>query len=1038
MRKPLVAVAIGVALIAIAVTVSERACSGSRQATTRPGVSSPSLSSTTTAASGAPTQKQLYADIIEKGLTPERAEQLFSMVVGPLPGVTPPTSGRDATDFDGTLAVGYLYGVWSSLTPEQRQAASQLIAPKSAASRVSANHSSVFRNHPPRVVLAAYSAVAADTPAFDYEKMAQDADDFLAAYLGSIPTVQFVVGVEYGPPPPGTEKAHTISEFYPGFGLGWVHYPDGCHITIWNQRFTPLDEVNAKAIVTHEMFHCFQQRQAGSEDVLLTVAAWIVEGEPTWAMAAVVPAGSAVVAQSWNDYATSPEKMYLKRRQDAIGVFGHMSDVAGDATVWERLLPMVTAGASGNNLTALGLLIAGHEISYYTSWGSSYFESPSNQPWRMNGPGSPPTSGPAPDSVTVSVDNDAMINIGPYQARLTQAQSTADIVLVSLMTGYGRLHDQDFVVDTDLDSSGPLGLCLKAGGCTCPDGSPGASLITKLAKAPVSIGSDGGDTTTQIALVGSSLDKFCKKPDQKSSTAPQPGGGGGGGGAGGDGGNDNKKPEIPPDDGGTSVGDPHVTTFDGLHYDLQVVGEFTLVRSTKDDFTVQVRQVPAPGSKTVSVNRAMATKLGPDRVSVTMEGVVVPRINGNIVTGALPALKGGVITRSSNMYGDAYQLTWPDGTVVRAEQSGRFAMNVRVRPAASRRGTLVGLLGDADGSSENDLIGLRDARLGARPSESDVIHSLADAWRITPAQSLFDYAPGQSTATFADRNFPGTAVDPSKIANRAAAEKYCKEMEITDEHLLADCILDLAVTNDFVFGSEYAHAQQVLAARAALAGPPKAPSELATVIMTGEILDSKSQPQFQFNAKKDDVIWVHDPDCTDRVPQFHPVALMLLDPDGKPVEGIGGLGCEFGRRELPATGTYTFKATFMYPNEITKYRIPIRFVRSNRHVSLTYGQAVSGNIEQRAAHDIYTWTGQAGDVIKLSGAGCDLGSMATSIIDPAGHDSFGPGCRADSDYKLTARGTYQLIINSLDFGPTPTTTVGPGAYHFVFQGGAFK
>jgi hypothetical protein len=165
---------------------------------------------------------------------------------------------------------------------------------------------------------------------------------------------------------------------------------------------------------------------------------------------------------------------------------------------------------------------------------------------------------------------------------------------------------------------------------------------------------------------------------------------------------------------------------------------------------------------------------------------------------------------------------------------------------------------------------------------------------------------------------------------------------------------------------------------------------------------------------------------------------MLLDPDGKPVEGIGGLGCEFGRRELPATGTYTFKATFMYPNEITKYRIPIRFVRSNRHVSLTYGQAVSGNIEQRAAHDIYTWTGQAGDVIKLSGAGCDLGSMATSIIDPAGHDSFGPGCRADSDYKLTARGTYQLIINSLDFGPTPTTTVGPGAYHFVFQGGAFK
>jgi hypothetical protein len=408
-------------------------------------------------------------------------------------------------------------------------------------------------------------------------------------------------------------------------------------------------------------------------------------------------------------------------------------------------------------------------------------------------------------------------------------------------------------------------------------------------------------------------------------------------------------------------------------------------------------------------------------------------------------LKGGTITRSGNVYGDFFQLTWPDGTMVRAEQIGRSSMNVRVKPAAARRGSLAGLLGNNDGSPANDLIGKSNVPLGMPPSPNDINHSLADAWRIAQAQSLFDYEPGQSTATFADRNFPGKEFDPSKIANRAAAEQYCKEMEITDEHLLADCILDLAVTNDFVFGSEYAHAQQVLAARAALARPPKAPSELATLIMTGEIrtggtgeiLDSTSLPQFQFNAKKDDVIWVHDPDCTDKLPQFHPVFLTLFDPEGKSVGGFGQ-GCDFGRRELPATGTYTFKTGFGYRNETVKYRIPIRFVRQNRHLSLTYGQTVSGNIEQRAAHDVYTWTGQPGDVIKLSGAGCDLGSMATGIIDPAGHDVLGPGCLAGDAYKVSERGTYRLIINSLDFGPTPTTTVGPGAYHFVFQGGAFK
>ncbi len=282
-------------------------------------------------------------------------------------------------------------------------------------------------------------------------------------------------------------------------------------------------------------------------------------------------------------------------------------------------------------------------------------------------------------------------------------------------------------------------------------------------------------------------------------------------------------------------------------------------------------------------------------------------------------------------------------------------------------------------------------------------------------------------------------LDPSTVANRAAAEKYCKEQEITDQHLLDDCILDLAVTNDFVFGSEYAHAQQVLAARAAIAAPPKALGETRpALMMTGEILDSKSQPQFQFNANKDDVIWVKDsnpsavfpsPDCTDKLPQFHPVFITLFDPSGAQVGGFGQ-GCDYGRRELPLTGTYTFKANFQYKNEIVRWRIPIRFVRHTRRFPLAYGQSVSGNIEQRAARDVYTFTGQAGDVIKISGPGCDVGPLLVGFVDSRGVEIGGVGCRTGTDFKVPATGTYQLVVNSWDGGPA--------AYHFVFQGGAFK
>src|ERR1700686_2761380 len=49
-------------------------------------------------------QQQLVAEILSLGLTSERAKLLFSMVVGPLPGVSVPSESRDPSDFDGTLA----------------------------------------------------------------------------------------------------------------------------------------------------------------------------------------------------------------------------------------------------------------------------------------------------------------------------------------------------------------------------------------------------------------------------------------------------------------------------------------------------------------------------------------------------------------------------------------------------------------------------------------------------------------------------------------------------------------------------------------------------------------------------------------------------------------------------------------------------------------------------------------------------------------------------------------------------------------------
>ena len=76
---------------------------------------------------------------------------------------------------------------------------------------------------------------------------------------------------------------------------------------------------------------------------------------------------------------------------------------------------------------------------------------------------------------------------------------------------------------------------------------------------------------------------------------------------------------------GDSNGDPHLLTYDNKRYDFQAVGEFVLSRESSGGYQVQVRQQPAAASRTVSLNTAVAMKVGDEKVEVRMgqEGMVL-------------------------------------------------------------------------------------------------------------------------------------------------------------------------------------------------------------------------------------------------------------------------------------------------------------------------------------------------------------------------------------------------------------------------------
>jgi hypothetical protein len=83
--------------------------------------------------------------------------------------------------------------------------------------------------------------------------------------------------------------------------------------------------------------------------------------------------------------------------------------------------------------------------------------------------------------------------------------------------------------------------------------------------------------------------------------------------------------------------------------------------------------------------------------------------------------------------------------------------------------------------------------------------TLADAWRVTPETSLFDYAPGESTETFTRRGFPAESdfisLEELSPAQRAAGEEACAN--VTDPGLHKMCVYDVGVTADPGYGEIY-------------------------------------------------------------------------------------------------------------------------------------------------------------------------------------------------------------------------------------------
>ncbi len=493
-----------------------------------------------------------------------------------------------------------------------------------------------------------------------------------------------------------------------------------------------------------------------------------------------------------------------------------------------------------------------------------------------------------------------------------------------------------------------------------------------------------------------------------------------------------------------SWGDPHLSTADGFRYDFMAVGEFTALRSDKGDMVVQVRQVPWLGLRWVSMNNAAAIKVNKDRLTIQFEQQsLILRVNGarTNLQSQLQLSGGGFIVSD----GPNYRIGWPDGSSLRVSRHV-WGLDLAMRLAEGRKGTVSGLLGPFTGKHADAIVTKAGTSIKSdQINYQRLYREYGDSWRITQAESLFDYEPGKSIASYDDRTFPDPNPPKIPVATENSARAICERAGVPKQ-ALAGCILDVSVTGEAGFAMTTAAALRPLASpmlveRTAPSTKDQPNGQTFPIKIgdhvsvdkpgkgAGRIEMAGAVDEYTFTARAGTPVYLKgEPPCTN-----NEVVWELYNPTNTYVGG-SRVCDDIGRKVLEQDGTYTIKV-FGKSTAFGDYGFALLPVAADQTFPLKIGDHVSvdkpgkgaGRIEMAGAVDEYTFTARAGTPVYLKGEPpCTNNEVVWELYNPT--NTYVGGSRVCDDIGrkvLEQDGTYTIKV----FGKSTAF----GDYGFAIQ-----